>query len=349
MDRVELSQLVSQSSLTSELTSDTVQPEPDQIDRLDRLNRQIDRLGIELIDRELIDRQPEAPRRPSQFSNSQGKDPTNAFKTTFLPLSLPPVGFFELPVRQRNERQPFELVGVLRAWVQKPGQPIKAFWLSTAHGNYLIKFKRASTRLDGLTTLPAMGESIRVIGTYRYKHSKHSKKNAAKHQDSLTETKTAGSQPRNLVQNSPQLKLKAKCIQPLNWGLTQATAPAVLPAIAPAIALAPPTQCIKPVEAPADQIPKSAKILVCQKSTCRAKGSTTIQKAVEHHLQKHGLTGVKVQSSGCLGCCKKAPCLMLMPSKDKHHKLKPADVPAILAEGLPKAAEDLPKASDQGV
>jgi Thioredoxin-like [2Fe-2S] ferredoxin len=197
--------------------------------------------------------------------------------------------------------QSFELIGVLKAWVQKPGKPIKAFWLSTAQGDYLIHVKKGKAKPDWLTTLPAIGESLRVIGTYKhiYKHKR----------------KDLGSQK---TSKPPKLKLKAEFLVPLDWGIAAAEVQVTMDL---------------PEKVQIQSVQATAKILVCQKPSCRAKGAIAIQKAVERHLEDQGLTGqVKVQGSGCLGCCKKAPCLMVMPNKDKHRNLKPADVSTILSD-----------------
>jgi hypothetical protein len=209
----------------------------------------------------------------------------------------------------------FELIGVLKAWVQKPGKPIKAFWLSTAKGDYLIHVKKGEAKPDWLTTLPAIGESLRVIGTYKYIY-KHKSKDQGSQKTSKHLTNRA---PEKML-NLPKLKLKAEFLVPLDWG-TVTEVVMDLP------------QKVQTQSVQTESVQTTAKILVCQKPSCRAKGAMAIQKAVERHLEDQGLTGqVKVQGSGCLGCCKKAPCLMVMPNKDKHRNLKPVDVSTILSD-----------------
>jgi NADH:ubiquinone oxidoreductase subunit E len=204
----------------------------------------------------------------------------------------------------------FELIGVLKAWVQKPGKPIKAFWLSTAQGDYLIHVKKGEAKPDWLTTLPAIGESLRVIGTYKYID-----KHKSKDQGSQKTSKHLANRAPEKTLNLPKLKLKAEFLVPLDWGIAAEVAMGL------------------PEKVQTKSVQTTAKILVCQKSSCRSKGAMAIQKAVERHLEDQGLTGqVKVQGSGCLGCCKKAPCLMVMPNKDKHRNLKPADVSTILSD-----------------
>jgi hypothetical protein len=194
--------------------------------------------------------------------------------------------------QQKAKESAFEMMGNLRAWVQEPGQPIHAFWLSTPNGNYLIQLaKKARSAVTGLKLLPQLGESVRVIGHYKLRK----------------DLPKSDGQP-----ESAALKLKAEFLQPLNWGLEPS--PAAMPQ---------PVTKTKPNT--------KTKILVCQKSTCRAKGADKIQAAIEDHLQEQGLTNqVTVQATGCLGCCKKAPCLM-MPGKDKHQKVRSADIPKLMS------------------
>jgi hypothetical protein len=196
------------------------------------------------------------------------------------------------PLVQAGKGSAFEMMGTLRAWVQEPGQPIHAFWLSTPNGNYLIQLaKKARSAVTGLKLLPQLGESVRVIGHYKLRK----------------DLPKSDGQP-----ESAALKLKAEFLQPLNWGLE-------------------PSPTAMPQPAPKTKPNAKTKILVCQKSTCRAKGADKIQAAIEDHLQEQGLTNqVTVQATGCLGCCKKAPCLM-MPGKDKHQKVRSADIPKLMS------------------
>ncbi len=74
-----------------------------------------------------------------------------------------------------------------------------------------------------------------------------------------------------------------------------------------------------------------AKVLVCQKSDCRAKGSQAVQQAIAITLQECGLVDqVTVKATGCMGCCKKGANVVFMPDKARYQQVKPTQVPALV-------------------
>jgi (2Fe-2S) ferredoxin len=223
--------------------------------------------------------------------------------------------------KQRQSRSGnFELIGRLSAWVQKPGQPISAFWLAAENGDYLIKLSKhlrdgepSSALLPQslLPLLPKLGETVRVVGTYKYQSRKH---RPTQHQSS---------------QHQPRLKLKTDFVHPLSWDIPLPASPLGAPE---------PHEPTLKTKNPTSKHTNTVKILVCQKSSCRAKGSAKIQQAAEAYLQTCDPSiPVTLKGTGCLGACKNAPCLMVVSNSEtgkrqcQHRNLKAKEVPAILS------------------
>lgn len=62
----------------------------------------------------------------------------------------------------------------------------------------------------------------------------------------------------------------------------------------------------------------NAKILVCQKSGCWKRGGRKFSKELETELGDRGLQDhVKIQHTGCLKRCSKAPNIVVIPNKEK--------------------------------
>lgn len=67
---------------------------------------------------------------------------------------------------------------------------------------------------------------------------------------------------------------------------------------------------------------KPARILICQKSSCRKKGSQKVISAVEDAIAKADASDrITVKSTGCLKCCKTGPTVVVLPSGSKGKKL----------------------------
>lgn len=74
-----------------------------------------------------------------------------------------------------------------------------------------------------------------------------------------------------------------------------------------------------------------AKILVCQKSTCRKRGGKKLLSGLEEAVCDRGLQDqVKIEGTGCLKRCSKAPSVVLMPGKTRLSSTKPEKIAAML-------------------
>jgi (2Fe-2S) ferredoxin len=97
-----------------------------------------------------------------------------------------------------------------------------------------------------------------------------------------------------------------------------------------------------PAEVPSQSCPsKPTQILVCQKSSCRKRGSQAVQRCLAQTLQDFGLMGqAKIKETGCLKECGKGPAVAI--GKKRYTKLSEADIPAVVAAHFP--AMNLPMA-----
>ncbi|NEZ62124.1 (2Fe-2S) ferredoxin domain-containing protein [Leptolyngbyaceae cyanobacterium CCMR0082] len=78
---------------------------------------------------------------------------------------------------------------------------------------------------------------------------------------------------------------------------------------------------------------KKPKILICQKSTCRKRGAAQVCREVESTLANYGLTdSVEVKLTGCMDKCKAGPNMVVMPQKQRYTKVKPGQIPGVIAE-----------------
>jgi len=67
---------------------------------------------------------------------------------------------------------------------------------------------------------------------------------------------------------------------------------------------------------------KPARILICQKSSCRKKGSQKVSDAMEEAIAKANAgSQITVKSTGCLKCCKTGPTVVVLPSSNKNKKV----------------------------
>lgn len=78
---------------------------------------------------------------------------------------------------------------------------------------------------------------------------------------------------------------------------------------------------------------KKENILVCQKSSCCKRGGKAVYQAAMAAVEQHQLCDrVKVKPTGCMGKCKKGPCLVMQANKSRHLGLKPEQVPELIAQ-----------------
>jgi Thioredoxin-like [2Fe-2S] ferredoxin len=73
----------------------------------------------------------------------------------------------------------------------------------------------------------------------------------------------------------------------------------------------------------------SSKILICQKSSCRKRGSAALQRVLEQELGDRQLLGqVSVKATGCLKHCSKGPNVVF--NKTPHRGVGVKDLPKLL-------------------
>ncbi|WP_299413347.1 (2Fe-2S) ferredoxin domain-containing protein [Acaryochloris sp. IP29b_bin.148] len=94
-----------------------------------------------------------------------------------------------------------------------------------------------------------------------------------------------------------------------------------------------------PSSAPLPAVPQATgnrqqgKIRVCQKSSCRKRGSKQVLTALNSALQASGRDKeVQLQAMGCVGKCKAGPNLVVLPDKARYTKVKPKNVTDILQQ-----------------
>jgi (2Fe-2S) ferredoxin len=86
-----------------------------------------------------------------------------------------------------------------------------------------------------------------------------------------------------------------------------------------------------------------AKILVCQGSGCRKRGAKELLSKIEKTLSKTKLSQqrmcevrnqVKIQSTGCLKKCSKAPNCIVKVGNKKYSQVKPTDIVSLIEDHL---------------
>lgn len=83
---------------------------------------------------------------------------------------------------------------------------------------------------------------------------------------------------------------------------------------------------------PASKIQKG-KIRICQKSSCRKRGSQQVFTALNSALQASGQDKeIQLQPMGCVGKCKAGPNLVVLPDKARYTKVKPKNITNILQQ-----------------
>ena len=84
---------------------------------------------------------------------------------------------------------------------------------------------------------------------------------------------------------------------------------------------------------------KPIRVMVCQKSSCRKRGSEKVQKVMASALKKDGqAANVKIQATGCLKNCKAGPNVVLLPKaaakgkelKSRYEAVKPKTASKIM-------------------
>lgn len=80
---------------------------------------------------------------------------------------------------------------------------------------------------------------------------------------------------------------------------------------------------------------KAARILICQKSDCRKRGSLAVQRAIEKTLSDAGCSkAVKIQPTGCMKHCKAGPNLVMLPAGDKYRRVTPKEARSLIKKIL---------------
>lgn len=96
---------------------------------------------------------------------------------------------------------------------------------------------------------------------------------------------------------------------------------------------------------------KTEKILVCCGTGCIANGAYEVARALEEEIVAQGanaLVELKVCRTGCSGECEQGPLVRLMPRDTMYYKVKPADVPDIIASLEGDPVEKLLYRDEQG-
>jgi (2Fe-2S) ferredoxin len=84
---------------------------------------------------------------------------------------------------------------------------------------------------------------------------------------------------------------------------------------------------------------RKGSIAICSKKNCWKRGGKDLWETLEQTLIDRGLTDqIKLKRTGCLKNCKKCPCLVCLPDRAIHKRLKPDDAPAVLNQHFLKRA-----------
>ena len=101
-----------------------------------------------------------------------------------------------------------------------------------------------------------------------------------------------------------------------------------------------PTKPPSATKPPAASKAKPARILICQKSSCRKKGAQKVSEAMEDAIAKAKASDqIAIKSTGCLKCCKTGPTVVVLPasskskkaSKERYRKVTPKTAKKIVA------------------
>ncbi|NEP19865.1 MAG: (2Fe-2S) ferredoxin domain-containing protein [Leptolyngbya sp. SIO4C1] len=76
---------------------------------------------------------------------------------------------------------------------------------------------------------------------------------------------------------------------------------------------------------------QTAKVLVCQKSACRQRGSQAVCQALAAALSQTGLDHVQIQPTGCMNRCKAGPNVVVMPDKASYSQACPEKMATLVS------------------
>ncbi|MDB9496319.1 (2Fe-2S) ferredoxin domain-containing protein [Spirulina major CS-329] len=80
---------------------------------------------------------------------------------------------------------------------------------------------------------------------------------------------------------------------------------------------------------------EAAKILICQKSSCRKRGADKVCAQLAAELSDRNLSDtVTIKSTGCLNQCKQGPHVILLPERAKYSRVRPNDIPTLVEQHL---------------
>ncbi len=77
---------------------------------------------------------------------------------------------------------------------------------------------------------------------------------------------------------------------------------------------------------------KKARILICNKSSCRKRGSEAVCGAIAQTLSQLDLTDVELKKTGCIDRCKAGPNVVMMPGKAKYTRVSPNQIPKLVQQ-----------------
>lgn len=77
---------------------------------------------------------------------------------------------------------------------------------------------------------------------------------------------------------------------------------------------------------------KKARILVCNKSSCRKRGSEAVCSAIAQTLSQLDLTDIELKKTGCMDRCKAGPNVVMMPGKAKYTRVSPNQISKLVQQ-----------------
>jgi len=77
---------------------------------------------------------------------------------------------------------------------------------------------------------------------------------------------------------------------------------------------------------------KPARILICNKSSCRKRGSEAVCRAIAQTLKQLDRTDIQVKTTGCMDRCKAGPNVVMMPDKAKYTRVSPNQIPKMVEQ-----------------
>ncbi|MEO1591638.1 MAG: (2Fe-2S) ferredoxin domain-containing protein, partial [Cyanobacteria bacterium J06632_22] len=77
---------------------------------------------------------------------------------------------------------------------------------------------------------------------------------------------------------------------------------------------------------------KPARILVCNKSSCRKRGSEAVCRAIAQTFEQLNLTEVELKKTGCMDRCKAGPNVVMMPDKAKYTRVSPNQISKLMQQ-----------------